>query len=317
MNHDEPKMTGLGAELNEDKSRLARLIRMVQEIRSEPRQTVANLQKYFGISRSQFFKDKDALAEIGFKFNHHRSRGFEITEDQLTPVTGFSLSDRLILMFALEHLSATGEAYLAARAVEVGRKLASGLAEPFQSHLLECFDNQITKQKFGVQPAILAGLQEAISEGRRIRIHYTRSEDWTTSWREIDPRRIYLRRSNLYLYARTIDEKPMQWKVFRLNRISGIQPTGIRVAIRPDDDDGFQLRMKNAFGAVIGDEVETIKIRFSGSSCHYIKEKIWHPSQRLEEQPDGSIIFTVTVADTYEVICWARQFGKEAQVIEQ
>ena len=306
----------LSAGLSDEMSRVARLIKMVQEIRNEPRQTLNNLLKYFSISRSQFYKDKDALAEIGFKFNYHRTRGFEIIEDQLTPITGFSLSDRLILMFALEHLTTTGEAHLAARAMEVGRKLAGGLEEPFKSHLLKCFDHQITKQSFGVQPDILAALQEAVNTGRRIRIYYKRSEDWTLSWREIDPRRIYLRQRNLYLYARTVDETPPRWKVFRLNRIQEIQPTGIRTTIRPEDDDGFQMRIKNAFGAVIGDEVETISIHFSGSACPYVREKQWHHSQRITEQPDGSLIFTVTVADTNEVVCWARQFGKEAQLVK-
>jgi predicted DNA-binding transcriptional regulator YafY len=298
-------------------SRTARLIKTVQEIRNELRQSLSNLLGYLGISRSQFYKDKEALAAIGFKFSYHRARGFEISEDKLTPVTGFSLSDRLILMFALEHLSSMGEAHLAARAVEVGRKLAGGLEEPFKSHLLGYFDHMITRQNFGVNPNILAALQEAVNQGRRIKIYYQRSEDWSVSWREIDPRRIYLRVRNLYLYARTADETPGQWKVFRLSRIKDLQPTGMRVSILSEEDDGFQRRMKNAFAAVMGDEVKSVSIRFSGNARHYVKENIWHHSQQIAEQADGSLILTVTVADPGEVVRWARQFGPEAQLVKK
>ena len=301
--------------INDENSRIARLIKMVQEIRNEPRQSLDNLLNYFAISRSQFYKDRDALAQIGFKFSYNKSKGFEITEDKLAPVTGFSLSDRLILMFALEHLSTSGEAHLAAKAMQVARKLAGGLDEPFKTHLLQCFDRQITKQAFGVQPEIMDALQEAINLGRRIRIHYQRGIDWSTRWREVEPRRIYLRQRTLYLYARTVDENPVQWKVFRLNRIQALQPTGMYFTIQPAADDGFQVRMKNAFEAVIGGQTHQVSVKFHSHASGYIKEKQWHHSQQITPLPNGDIIFTVSVADPQEVIRWARQFDQHAAIV--
>lgn len=296
-------------------SRIARLLKMVQEIRNEPRQSLQNLLHYFSISRSQFYKDKTTLASVGFQFQYSKVTGFHITEDRLTPVTGLSLSDRLILMFALEHLSTTGEGHLAARAVEIGRKLAGGLEETFREQLLSCFDRQVTGEGFGVQPEILNILREAITEGRRISMLYQRSEDWSTRWREIEPRRIYLRQRTLYLYARTMDEKPAQWKVFRLGRIQEIRPTGICMPRRPDEDDGFHERMRNAFIAFIGDERHKVTIRFTGNAKHYLKERYWHHSQQLSEEQDGSVLFTVEVAEAKEVVRWAQQFGSEAELV--
>ncbi len=43
---------------------------------------------------------------------------------------------------------------------------------------------------------------------------------------------------------------------------------------------------------------------------------MWHPSQVLEDQPDGSLLFSVCVAEPEEVVRWSQQFGEHAQVLE-
>lgn len=307
--------TSKAASGNEE-ARISRLLRMVQEIRNEPRRSLQSILQYFDISRSQFYKDKKALADVGFRFEYRKTTGFHILEDKLSPLTDLSLSDRLILMFALEHLSVSGEGHLAAQAMEVGRKLAGGLEAPFREQLLHCFDHEITENVYGVRPEIFALLRTAITEGRRIRMLYERSGDWSIRRREVEPRRIYLRQRTLYLYARTVDETPPQWKVFRLGRIKEIQFTEICATYNPEEDDGFQARQRNAFMAFIGTETRTVKIRFSGDAKHFVSERRWHVSQKIEEDQQGHIIFTVNVAEPQEVLRWARQFGDEAEVLE-
>ena len=55
--------------------RITRLLRMAQEIRREPRQTQEALYQKLGVGRSQYYKDKAALAEVGFRFDFHKARG--------------------------------------------------------------------------------------------------------------------------------------------------------------------------------------------------------------------------------------------------
>ena len=287
----------------------------MQEIRSFPGQSLETVLKTFGISRSQFYKDRDALAALGFRFEYRKGGGFRITEDRLTPLRDLSLSDRVILLFALEYLSTSADGLLAAKAIEVGRKLAGGLESPFREQLLRCFDNEVTEKAYGVKPEIFQALTCAIAEGRRIRMLYRRSGTWTESRREVDPRHLYLRQRTLYLYARTVDETPPAWKVFRVSRIREVQPTGICLPPDIHGDDGFFARQKNAFLAFLGDEPRDITLRFTGEAIPYIRECRWHESQRLEEQPDGSLLLTLSVAEPQEVVRWARQFGENATVV--
>jgi predicted DNA-binding transcriptional regulator YafY len=67
---------------------------------------------------------------------------------------------------------------------------------------------------------------------------------------------------------------------------------------------------------VIHDKPVKVTIRFDKKAAGYIKEKIWHHSQDIEPQKDGSIIFTAEVAGTDEVKHWVMSWGKNAEVIE-
>lgn len=298
------------------RNRTLRLLRIMQELRNNPGQSLESVLSTMGISRAQFYKDRDALASLGFSFEYRTGLGFRVVEDRMTPFTDFTLSDRITLLFALEHLSACGDGLMAAKAVEVGRKLVSGLESPFREQLLQLFDAEVTEKAYGVRPEVYTALTQAVSEGRRIRILYCRSQDWTEFWREIDPRRIYMRQRTLYLYARTVDENPPAWKVFRLSRIREIKPTGVCLPPNPNEDDGFRERQKHAFMAFLGETPKQVKIRFRGEAVPYVREQQWHSSQQIEEHPDGSVTLTVSVAEPLEVIRWARQFGDNAKVVD-
>lgn len=295
-------------------SRVTRLLHMAQEIRREPHQTQEALRSKLGIGRSQYYKDKAALAEVGFRFEFHRARGFHILEDRLTPITGLTFSDRLLLMFALEHLAAEGDGTLAALAMETGRKLAGGLESPFREQVQRSFDSCVTRGTFGVKPEVLSLLQKAVHEGRRVGILYTRAQDWTRSWREIDPRRIYIRRRAMYVYARTVDETPPAWKIFRLNRIDKVHPTDILCTWDPMDDGGFEEKQRNAFSGVFGDRLYDVSLRFTGGAVRYVLEKTWHSSQKIRRS-GNELLFSVRVSDPQEVLYWASQWGEEAEVI--
>jgi predicted DNA-binding transcriptional regulator YafY len=48
----------------------------------------------------------------------------------------------------------------------------------------------------------------------------------------------------------------------------------------------------------------------------YLKEKIWHESQKIHQHDDGSIIFEAQVAGTDEIRFWIMTWGSKAEVLE-
>jgi hypothetical protein len=60
----------------------------------------------------------------------------------------------------------------------------------------------------------------------------------------------------------------------------------------------------------------TVRILFERRLGHYIREQLWHPSQRIRDLPDGRVEVTLRVADTLEVRRWILGYGIQAEVIE-
>nr|MBN1228257.1 WYL domain-containing protein [Anaerolineae bacterium] len=46
-----------------------------------------------------------------------------------------------------------------------------------------------------------------------------------------------------------------------------------------------------------------------------LHERIWHPSQTLVEQEDGSVILSFQISDFREMQPWIRSWGSEVEVL--
>ena len=61
--------------------------------------------------------------------------------------------------------------------------------------------------------------------------------------------------------------------------------------------------------------VEQIELRFSPTAAAWVADEAWHPSQRLSREPDGSLLFRVTIQQTPEFQRWVLQYGLEVDVL--
>ncbi len=64
-----------------------------------------------------------------------------------------------------------------------------------------------------------------------------------------------------------------------------------------------------------GKPVEVV-LEFSNECARWIKRRKWHPTQRIEEKEDGSIIFSVTVEGTRELKWWTYHWIPYCKVIK-
>jgi len=89
--------------------------------------------------------------------------------------------------------------------------------------------------------------------------------------------------------------------------------TGEHFAIDP------HFSLTNYFGQSFlfehGGEPAEVVIHFDPYQARYIRERQWHPSQQIEEQPDGSLILHLTVAALGEVQRWIMGYGSHARVL--
>ena len=71
-----------------------------------------------------------------------------------------------------------------------------------------------------------------------------------------------------------------------------------------------------AFGIFIGLRPESFVLRFDAFSRPYIEERQWHPSQKLEVQPDGGVVLSFECAPSYEVTNWVASWREHVEVLE-
>ncbi len=66
-----------------------------------------------------------------------------------------------------------------------------------------------------------------------------------------------------------------------------------------------------------GEELVEVKLRFIPAVTPRVRESYWHPSQKIEDDPDneGGCIFRVWIAHVLEIVPWVRQWGPQVEVI--
>jgi proteasome accessory factor B len=67
---------------------------------------------------------------------------------------------------------------------------------------------------------------------------------------------------------------------------------------------------------IADDDPIDVTIRFSPAVAKRAAETRWHPSQELEQQDDGSLIWRGRVAGTREIKIWILGWGGDAEVLE-
>jgi predicted DNA-binding transcriptional regulator YafY len=295
-------------------ARLPRLIRLITEMKTNPRQTPERLYRTLGISRSRYFQDKTLLERaFGFKVQFNRANhSYEILEDPYLPIVDLKLSEAFALILAVRQLSASGDYILTYEAIEGIKKIVASAQPELRGFLQNVLDETVLRDGFGCDAAILESLRQACAEHHHVVIIYEHY-DQDTLWRhEIDPYRLFFKRRALYLDA--YDKGTRALRVFRVNRIKKLEFTGLRGVMVTDYS--FAKRFQDSFSTFVGEGTITVKVRFTKRIAPYIRESLWHWSQQLTALPDGGLLYEVHVSYPKEVAWWAMSWGSEAEVLE-
>jgi predicted DNA-binding transcriptional regulator YafY len=292
--------------------RVQRLLTLINEIKTNPRQQPEALYATLGVSRAMFYKDCKLLATLGFTFRYDRSqRQYVITQDQFLPVLSLSTSEVLALIMAVRQLSSTGDYTLTYDAIAALRKVISNMPAELRAFFRASLDDVVLQEGFGCNAAILHDLWHACQEQQRLRLVHDRG-DGPQEW-VVDPYQIFFKRRALYLDACVVADRAV--KMFRINRIKQVSRIGVRLST-PIVEYNFRERHRHSFSVFVGERVQRVRLKFRPEVRQYITETRWHNSQQITNLPDGSFFFQVDVSEPREVGWWALQWGASAEVLE-
>lgn len=293
--------------------RIQRLLALINEIKTNPRQEPRRLCSALGVSRAMFYKDRQVLAQVGFTFRYDRGqRQHVITQDRFLPVLELTSSEVLALIMAVRQLSSTGDYTLTYEAIAALRKVISNTPAEVRAFFQVSIDAGVLQEGFGCNANILEELWSACQEHRRLRMVHDRG-DGPREWL-IDPYQIFFKRRALYLDACVVPERRV--RMFRINRIKSVRRVDIPPIPTPIVPYNFRERHRHSFSVFVGEAPQRVRLKFRPEVRQYITESRWHTSQQITDLPDGSFIFQVDVSEPREVGWWALQWGASAEVLE-
>jgi predicted DNA-binding transcriptional regulator YafY len=293
--------------------------RLITLLESRPERTVADLARELGCSERTIWRDLQDVEAAGFPLgcekregrSHYRLlEGFRchlpfplsysellslyLSRSLLQPLQGTPFSDSFDSLFA---------------------KLRSLLSEPLLCFLQKVKESlssrQLRYKDYSASGPLIEQVTQAIMDRQTLEIRYHSFSRGRVQVRKIDPYRLWYQEGGIYLAAYChLRQKVL---MFALERILEIRPTS-HTFVLPE---GFDLEdyVRGSFGLLRGEPVR-VKILFSARQAPWIAERIWHPSQRLQYQLDGSLLMSLEVADTLELKRWILGFGREAEVME-
>jgi CRISPR-associated endonuclease/helicase Cas3 len=107
------------------------------------------------------------------------------------------------------------------------------------------------------------------------------------------------------------------WRTYKLERIREAALTRQEYAI-PTDFPGLEV-LRSAWSIIYGEDLVTVRLRFSPAVRQRVLETRWHPSQEDPmDDPDrpGYLLWTAEVADTLDMLPWVKGWGAQVEVLE-
>ncbi len=82
----------------------------------------------------------------------------------------------------------------------------------------------------------------------------------------------------------------------------------------PEDFDADEY-LSRSFGIYREDRTFEVRVEFAAKIVAWVKEREWHPTQKLESLPDGRLLLSMTVDGLEDVMRWVLAFGSAARVL--
>jgi len=157
---------------------------------------------------------------------------------------------------------------------------------------------------------IVERVTDAIACKQRIQMRYDSASRGRVTRREVDPYRLWYASGGLYLVGYChVRKEP---RMFAVERIKSVTPTEFPYQIPLQFD--FDAFVEDSLTVMRGPRM-TVELEFEKSTAAWVKDRIWHPSQRLKRLPRGRMRMSLTVADSRELVGWVLSLGSGARVL--
>ena len=279
--------------------------------------TVHDLAARFNTRRETIYRDLRTLQDAGYPITGEggllsRPRLFDRTK-QVAPAIRLNAREIDALLWAVGQVGTQHpfQTEIAAATTKLRGMLAANPdAESPVSDSVALWQQRGDKD-YSVHQATIKTLVEAILRRRRCRVSYRAPAAPAPKSFEYDPYRLLSVPDGLYCLGRTATHPEIT--MLAVERVVSIEVTG--KTFRVDATFEPARYEREAFG-VIWDEPIDVAIRFRQDQAPYVAERVWHPTQSVEPQPDGSLILRFRAGGRFEIVRWILGWGDAAEILD-
>ena len=282
--------------------------------------SVGKLAAERGVCERTIRRDLDALGRAGFavydeKVNGTsmwklRGRPFGRLEELGLGVTELcALYMSHALLKSLTGAALTGEAERAFAKIERTIPAANRRFLDQLPRLLQAKATGRKKQDPRRADDVLARVLDATLRHRRAEMRYAKvAPTGAVKNYIVEPQRIAYAHGGMYLIAWVPEYNAL--RTFAAERIQTFALLDDVFEPKPLPVEPFA----HSLGVHTG-EPEKVVVEFSAAAAPFVREREWHPSQRIDDTSSGGIVLTLNVCHDYALRAWILGFGADATVV--
>ena len=288
-----------------------------EQLRGQRYPSAARAIAEFEISRRTFCRDLDYLrlmlgAPVGY--DRHRG-GYYYTDDTFSLAAVHLTEGELLALFVAERVMRQ----------YAGTPYGKGLQSAFEkicSSLTSSITVDLTYHDpgftFDLGPLRAPDLDifdtvcRSLQNRTALRIQYhTQSRDCDTE-RVVEPYHLHNHKGDWYLIA--LCHRRRQIRNFLLSRVVAAELAHDRFTM--PEDFAVESYIRESFGIEKSGRPMNVAIWFDSYQARWIREREWHPTQRIDDHDDGSLTLHFKATGLDEVARWVLSYGEHALVLK-
>jgi predicted DNA-binding transcriptional regulator YafY len=305
-----------GAPARRDKQ-IVRVLTLLRTLKEGGRPTVHTLAAQFHTRRETIYRDLKVLQDVGYPITgdseghlshptlpadfRATSLPLSLTKQELTALTWAArqAGSRQPFRGGLEGALLKLQGMAAGPETRLARDL-SGVFDGWSRGVKDYTGHQ----------TILLTLVEAIVAQRRCLVRYQAPGRPAPNSFRFEPYRLLSIQDLLYCVGKGTHHDSLM--SLAIDRFHAVALTEEPFTVDPSFD--LKQYKAEAFG-VVWDKPMTVVLRFRPDQAPYVREREWHPTQRLRDLKDGRLELTFRAGGTFEITRWILGWGDAVEVV--
>ena len=300
-------------------SQAARLHDIIRLIEARRGITLDELVQETGVNLRTIHRDLAAIEDAGYplvsEWLGSRKVYTFITGFKDVPPISFTLPELMTLSLFRSQLDFLKGTPFHEDMAAIARKVSSVLPPRYAAHMERMAQVALPllsgSRDYRRVAEPLTHLREALLYQYRVTLSYAARGRTEAEQYEVEPYTFIVYKGGLYLLGHARNRNAL--RTFAVERIIGVAVQKERFEIPEEFNAEEQLR--RAFG-IVAEPVMAVRVRFAAEVAGSVRERTWHESQKITEEPDGGIVVSFEAGGNREILAWVLSFGAHAEVLE-